>query len=661
MRHLILVLWLAAQALVPAIAAEQGGINAVFDAARVQSNEDDFLHPDKAFQLTATAAGPDRLRLEWQIAPDYYLYKSRVKATTSSDQAQLGSPDMPKGKSKTDEYFGEQEVYYHELVATVPVARSGGGALTVPVSVTYQGCADAGLCYAPITKKFDVELPPGQGSATLSDSSEGAFVSQQDRLANLIRSGNFLLVLGTFFGLGLLLAFTPCVLPMVPILLRIIAGHGENVTTRRAFSLSLAYVLGMACTYTIAGVASAAAGSQIQAAFQQPWIIMLFAAMFVVLSLSMFGLFTVQMPGFIQTRVADLSNRQSAGRFGGVAVMGALSALIVTTCVAPPLVATLAVIGQSGDMFRGGAALFVMSLGMGTPLLAVGASAGKLLPKAGPWMDGVKQLFGVMMLGVAAWMVVRIVPDRFALVLWAVPAIAGAWVLWRMAGTRSGLRWVGRAASVVAALYGIVLLVGASLGNSDPLTPIRSFATQDVKHEELPFRTIKSVADLQAAVATAHAAGQPVMLDFYADWCVSCKEMEKYTFTDASVKTTLGNVVLLRADVTQNDEEDQALLKHFGIFGPPTIAFYGADGQERRNFRVVGYMKAPEFAALAARAFEGVASTAAAPASADPTSTTSPAAPTSPAPAGDAAAPANAAPIPGTQPATLTDASADAT
>jgi thiol:disulfide interchange protein DsbD len=597
-------------------------MSAVLNAAQGRDDQPKFLTPDQAFQVAATAAGPDRVRIDWQIADGYYLYRSRIKVKTASP-VQLGALALPQGKSQTDEYFGAQQIYEHSVSATLPVARPGGaGNLSVAVDVTYQGCAHAGLCYSPITKTLAVTLPPtgaaGGGTvaaapdfapdAAAADASgtSGTFISEQDRLAAQIRNGNLLLVLGTFFGLGLLLAFTPCVLPMVPILSGIIAGHGK-VTTARAFMLSLTYVLGMACTYTLAGIAVAAAGSHVQALFQQTWIIVLFAGLFVVLALSMMGLFTVQMPAAIQTRLSAASNRQTAGSFGGVAVMGALSALIVTTCVAPPLVATLAVIGQSGNMVRGAAALFAMSLGMGAPLLVVGASAGKLLPKAGPWMDMIKQLFGVMMLGVAAWMLTRVTPPGAVLLLWAVPAAVAAWLLWRGARGIRHLPVLVRGAAAAAGIYTLVLIVGATMGSTDPLMPIPALASH---HEELTFRTIKSVGDLDREVAQAQASHRAVMLDFYADWCVSCKEMEKYTFTDPAVRATLKDVVLLRANVTANDTDDQALLKRFGIYGPPTIAFYGTDGRELAPYRVVGFMKAPEFEALSRKAVGSAATTA---------------------------------------------------
>jgi thioredoxin:protein disulfide reductase len=622
------------------------GIDAVLGASKAKSSGgDDFLPPDEAFRFAAIPDGPDHVRLIWQIADGYYLYRTRVKAATTSTQAQLGALEMPTGETKSDEYFGKQEIYHHELVAGVPVARASAAELALPLQVTYQGCATAGLCYPPITKEIMVSLPSGNGGGAagsaagagatnfssasagaasgsglastgggaasgassvsgLSDSTSagGAYVSEQDRFATLIKSGNTFLMLGGFFLAGLVLAFTPCVLPMVPILSGIIAGQGKNVTTRRAFALSLTYVLGMAFTYTIAGALCAAAGKQVQTVFQQPWILALFAALFVALALSMFGLFTIQMPAAIQTRVANVSNQQAAGTFGGVALMGVLSALIVTTCVGPALVGALIVIGQTGQIARGAAALFAMSMGMGTPLLIVGASAGKLLPKAGAWMDTVKKLFGVMMLAVAAWMLARIIPERLSLVLWAIPALVCAWLLITEVRKRSASTWVVRFAGAAAGVYGLALLTGSVLGGTDPLAP---FASRMAHQQELPFRTIKSVADLQREITQAKSEGRTVLVDFSAKWCVSCKEMEKYTFTDTAVKTALDRTVLLRADVTDNDAEDQALLKHMGIIGPPTIAFYGVNGEERANYRVVGFMKADSFASHAREALGG--------------------------------------------------------
>ena len=588
-----------------------------------QLGESEFLPPDQAFRVEVVAQGADMVRVDFLVTPGYYLYRHRfnfsLDSAAGTPSATLGSPDIPQGDWKEDEFFGRQQVFHEGVSVSIPVSRAPGGAVELPIVVGLQGCAEKGLCYPPEKRRFKVSLPATDSAANTnaldrsvdrtSSASGGAqsrgtqgFVSEQDRLAELIRTGNLSLVLATFFGLGLLLAFTPCVLPMVPILSGIIAGQGSGVTTGRAFALSLSYVLGMAVMNTLAGVAAAAAGQQIQALFQQPWIIVLFSLIFVALALSMFGLFTIQMPASLQTRLSDVSNRQRAGTFGGVAVMGALSALIVSACVAPPLFAALAVIAQTGDMVRGGSALFVMSLGMGVPLLVIGTSAGRLLPKAGGWMDTVKKFFGVLMLAVAAWMLSRLVEDRWSLLLWAVPAAIGAGLLFSEVKTRSVTGWIMRGLGAVLGLYALALIAGVFLGGRDPLAPIPQLAKPQ---KTLEFTVIKTVDDLDRAIAAAAAGGRPAMLDFYADWCVSCKEMERYTFTDAAVQASLANAVLLKADVTANDEADQALLRRFEIFGPPTIAFWGSDGVERKNYRVVGFMKADEFARVAAEATSG--------------------------------------------------------
>jgi thioredoxin:protein disulfide reductase len=559
-----------------------------------------FLPPDEVFHVSGAAAGPNAIRLGWTIRDGYYLYRSRLKVA-ASDGTALGTLQLPAGLIKMDPYFGREEIYRHALTGLLPVERkSGAGPRDVSLLVTYQGCADAGLCYPPITKTISVQLPPagsagsvpghGATNAGLSGAASVAAQPSQFRFEALARSGSLLAMIGWFYLAGLGLAFTGCVYPTIPILSGIIVGQGHKVTTGRAFTLSLAYVLGMALTYTIAGTAFAAAGGQAQAALQKPWIIGSFAALFVAMALSMLGLFTVQIPSALQTRIAQLSNRQTAGTLGGVAVMGALSALLVTTCVGPALVGALAVISQSGEIARGAAALFAMSIGMGTPLLIVGSSAGRLLPKSGAWMDTVKKLFAAVMLGVAVWMVARLVPARVAVALWAVPAATLAAVLWR--ATRGG--WPLRVAGLAAGAYGLMLVTGAALGGTDPLQPIPAWAT--VTHP-LTFAPIQSVADLDRAVEQASREGKPVMVDFYADWCTSCKEMEATTFLDPAVRSALSGTVLLRADVTADDADDKALLKRFGIFGPPTIAFYGRDGRERARHRVVGYMSGVEFAA----------------------------------------------------------------
>jgi thiol:disulfide interchange protein DsbD len=603
----------AADAVAPSAAVVSSVERKGFDLKQLLSggpkSEGDFLPADQAFVLSSSSDSADRITLRWDIADGYYLYRDKVRIVSTDGSAQFGQPDIPGGKTEHDDYFGEQVIFVGEMQAHVPVAAKPG-TREVALTVTYQGCAEAGLCYPPIKKQLTVQLAaPGTDAAASSRGATSRMQSEQDLLANKIRSGSLLAVLATFFGAGLLLAFTPCVLPMVPILSGIIVGAGRDrpVSRGRAFSLSVAYVLGMALTYTIAGAAFAAAGQQAQAFFQKPWIIVLFAALFVLLALGMFGVFNLQVPAAFQSRVADMSNRQKQGTLLGTAVMGALSSLIVTACVAPPLVAALAVIGQSGDVFRGGAALFALSLGMGAPLLLVGASAGRLLPKAGAWMDAVKVAFGVMMLGIAVWMVGRILPGPATLALWAVVAFVAGYYLFTLGNrdARGGATVVRRGLGALAVVYGLAMLVGALAGHSNPLQPLAGFGApqQSVAANQLKFTRIKTVADLDRALAAARAADRPVMLDFYADWCVSCKEMEHLTFTDPAVQAALARATLLQADVTANDDADQALLQRFGILGPPTIVFFGPDGAERTDYRVVGFKPADEFRAHVTRAF----------------------------------------------------------
>lgn len=571
------------------------------------SRDDEFLHPDEAFQLSADAHGGDAVALRWIIADGYYLYRHRMAARSEDPGVSVGALSLPEGKPKTDEFFGEVQVYYQQADLVVPVSREPG-IETFSLKVTYQGCADAGLCYPPITKTLSVSLPPaGTPAPTAAPAAVGVggagTVAEQDRLAAMISTGNLALVMATFFGFGLLLAFTPCVLPMIPILSGIIAGQGDRATPGRSFALSLVYVLGMALTYTAAGAAFAAAGQQAQAVFQQPWIIVAFALLFVALALAMFGVYELQLPASWQTRLNAASGRQRAGTLTGTFVMGALSALVVTACVAPPLVAALAVIGQTGDVLRGALALFALALGMGAPLLVVGVAGGRLLPRAGPWMDTVKALFGVMFLGVAVWMLERILPPPLTLALWALLAFVAGYYLGgfgrRDAQPSPGLR-VARGVGLFAMAYGIVMLVGAAAGSGDPLQPLKGFSVTrggppTAEAQGLTFRKITSVADLERELTAARAAARPVMVDFYADWCVSCKEMDKYTFSDAGVQADLGEFVLLKADVTANTADDQSLMRHFGIFGPPTTAFYSPGGNECRNFRLVGFVAAADF------------------------------------------------------------------
>ena len=585
------------------------GILAALGAAQVGGHK--FPPADQVFHFRAQAIGPHRIRLEWVIRPGFYLYRNRIHVRAPSG-TRLGTLRLPQGLIKVDPYFGREQIYRNAVTGEVTVPGSSlPGARPIPLTVTYQGCADAGLCYPPITKTVQVSLPPGAGgsgaastgaartgpvSATAaprtSPAAATAPVARQRRFADLARSGSPLAMLGWFYLAGLALAFTPCCLPTLPIISGIIVGHGKPVTTARGFVLSLTYVLGMAFTYTLAGAAAAAAGGEIQAAFQRPWILVTFAAVLAAMGLAMLGLFTLQMPSAIQTRLAALSNLQTAGTLGGVAVMGALSALIITTCVAPALVGALAVIGRTGEIARGAAALFALSIGMGTPLLAVGASAGRLLPKAGPWLGTVKRLFGAMMLAVAVWMLSRLLSARMTLALWAIPALTAGWALLADARQGPSKRWPLRLAGGLAGAYGLAVIAGAALGGTNPMRP---FPGLTPPAPVLHFTPVRSVAELNLDVARAQRLHRTVMVDFYADWCTSCKELEATTFADPAVRKALSGTVLLRADVTANNADDRALLEHFGIFGPPTVAFYNDEGRQLRRYQVVGYMDAQEF------------------------------------------------------------------
>ena len=568
--------------------------------------EEEYLDVDAAFALTGEAQSANNMQLNWRIADGYYLYKQRIKVEPANAAQPIGAVVLPKGEAHHDEYFGDQEVYRGSLDASFSVPPSPSK--TVDVNVTYQGCADAGLCYPPQTKTLSISLEGAPTTSATATTANGGYVSEQDSFTKRL-SGNIFIVIALGYLGGLLMSFTPCVLPMVPILTGIIAGDGENTTSRRGFLLALAYVCGIAVVYTAMGIIAAYIGSgvNLQAIFNQPKVLIPFALLFVVLAASMFGAFTIEMPSFIQSRLSDASNKQRGGTFIGVGVMGALSALIVSACVAPVLIGALTFIAQTGNAARGGIAMLSISLGMGTPLLLVGASAGALLPRAGAWMETIKNLFGVMFLAVTAWLLSRMISNVVIMLVWAAPVFIAAWVLWKGFKPGTTARVVARAIAIAFAAYGLSLLFGATRGATNPLAP---FTAQSAEQKSLEFKRIKSLADLEREVATAKAAGKSVMLDFYADWCVSCKEMEHNTFTEADVQGALANTVLLQADVTVNDEQDRELLKHFGIFGPPTIAFYGADGTERRNFRVVGFMKAAEFAAVVRQAVAPATQTA---------------------------------------------------
>ncbi len=577
----------------------------------------DFPPPEEVFFPDVFVIDGNTVEVGIRIIPGYYVYKDKIKVRSLSDGAMAGQLDMPEGIEHEDEFFGKTVVYYNEVVSRLTIARATPEAMNLELEFEYQGCADAGLCYLPQTVVLTAELPAAD---TITDLSivrppEEEMVSEQSRLAQLIINGNIWQVIATFFGLGLLLAFTPCVLPMIPILTSIIAGEGEDTSPARGFTLALSYVLGMALVYTAAGVAAAAAGAQLQAMFNQPWVLIVFSGFFVLLAMAMFGGYDLQMPSSIQSKLAGISGNQKGGTTIGAFIMGALSALIVTACVAPALIATLIVMAETGDLVRGGAALFAMSLGMGAPLLAVGAAQGHLLPKAGNWMVAVKSVFGFMLLGLAIWMLSRILSGSVTLALWAVLVfMAGVFMggLTTLTTESSDTQKLGKGLGFLAIVYGLLMLLGSMTGGTNPLQPLASVnfgaggGVMVAEDRHIEFQRIKTVEDLDRELAAAASEGKTAILDFYADWCVSCIEMEEYTFTDSGVQAALSNTVLLQADVTKNDEQDQELLQRFGVFGPPTIIFFGKDGQQRHGYEVVGYMKAKKFTDHVNKAFTEV-------------------------------------------------------
>ncbi len=560
------------------------------NAPKQSENAGEFLKVDKAFVFSAEWEEATYLRLRWKIAEGYYLYRDKLKFSLESGGT-LGTPLLPASLLKKVPLFGDVQIYQQRLLEiTVPVQAEG--LETVTLKVQYQGCAVAGLCYPPTMRT--VELSLGKGA-----------MSEQDRLANLLANANVLYTLLIFFGLGLLLSLTPCVYPMIPILSSIIVGQGKQVTTYKAFIMSLIYVLAMALTYAVAGVLTGLLGENLQVAFQNPWVLVSFALVFVALAFSMFGFYELQIPTALQTKLTLLSNRQQGGTLIGVAIMGVLSALIVGPCVAAPLAGALIYIGQTGDALLGGLALFFMSVGMGIPLIVVGISTGHFLPKAALWMDSVKSIFGVLLLAVAIWLLERVIPGQVTMLLWAGLLIVSAVYMGTLDSLRadaSGWRKLWKGLGLIFLVYGVLLMIGAASGNVNPLQPLHNLSVGSNFAEETSdtaqtsqFKLIKGVSGLEREVAAANAQNKPVMLDFYADWCISCKEMEHFTFTEAGVQKLLTNFVLLKADVTPNDEQDKALYKRFGIFGPPAIVFFDANGQEQQAYRVVGFLPAEKF------------------------------------------------------------------
>jgi thiol:disulfide interchange protein DsbD len=580
--------------------------------------DDDFLPPDQAFKFSAHMADEHTIVVNYAIADGYYMYRERFHF--SANGAKLGEPAIPPGKIKFDDTFQKNvETYHHGIEIRIPVEATGPFTL----NATGQGCADKGLCYPPQDTSIQLtpagggepqmsvapgqSLPVGQSGfafpgkaaepAPQADtpaaptpapaSAKPAAPSELSGIAALLQGGRLLAIVPAFILLGLGLAFTPCVLPMVPILSSIIVGEGGQVHRTRGFVLSLAYSLGMAIVYTALGVAAGLVGEGLAAALQNPWVLSAFALLIAAMSLSMFGVFQLQVPAALQTRLANASGRQASGKLAGVFAMGAISALIVGPCVAAPLAGALVYISQTRDVVIGGAALFAMAIGMSIPLLLVGVSAGSLLPRAGMWMEAVKRFFGVLMLAMALWMATPVLPGLVQMLLWAALLLGYGVYLLRGRG-----HWAGLAIGAASVVLGATQLVGVASGARDPLAPLARF-TGGAPAQPLAFTRIKTVGQLDAALAAT--GGRTAMLDFYADWCVSCKEMEKLTFVDPAVKARLANTVLLQVDVTANDADDRAMLKRFGLFGPPGIILFDRQGKEIPDSRVIGYQDTNKF------------------------------------------------------------------
>jgi thiol:disulfide interchange protein DsbD len=596
-----LCLLLALAALAPAMAA------------------DDFLAPEQAFVLRAELRDARTLRLHWRIAPGYHLYRERLGFTADRPQAGLNQPTLPQGVRKFDENFNKEMETYHDDLSVVLPLTPGGEPAPFVLTVAYQGCADAGLCYPPMSQAFAVDpakpglLRPAALENALAPSASAPQPESEDDTSlaqRTLQSGSLWRIGGAFLVFGLLLSFTPCVLPMVPILSSIIVGEGQ-VTRRRGLLLAAAYSLGMALVYTALGVGAGLAGEGLAGALQKPWVLLTFGALLAALALSMFDVYQLQLPSALQSRLSESSGKLHGGRYAGVFTMGALSALIVGPCVAAPLAGALLYISQTGNAWTGGWALFSMAAGMSVPLLLTGLSAGALLPRAGAWMNGVKKVFGLLLLAVAVWMISPVLPVPLAMALWGGLAILCA-VFLRVgeavpAGAGAGA-YAARALGVLFLLGGLFELVGAASAGRDVLQPLAHLrgggtaADGAAAHSGPRFTRIRNVAELESILASTT---QPVLLDFYADWCVACKEMERLTFAEPRVGAAMSKVRLLQADVTANNADDRALMKKFQLYGPPGIILFDAKGKEVPQARVIGFMPPEPFLRQLQRGLNG--------------------------------------------------------
>ena len=556
------------------------------------SAADPILDPDRAFQLELRPFSPGRLLLSWQIEPGYYLYKDKFRAQSLTDGIRVADFSLPPGKLKADPLFGRVEVYYGENEVLIPFSAAAQAIKTAAIEVGYQGCKEDSICYPPIKKTYTLSLAAAGGAG----SPQPALLSEQDGITQRLKDTGLLLNILSFFGFGLLLAFTPCVFPMIPILSGIIVGEKQQITRPRAFSLSLSYVLAMAFTYAGLGVIAGLFHFNLQAASQNIWALSLFSGLFVLLALSMFGFYELRLPASWQGRLCG--HQGGRGGLKGATVMGVLSAVIVGPCVAPALAGALLYISQTGDAVLGGLALFALGLGFGAPLLLVGAVSGEILPRAGAWMETIRRGFGVIMLGVAIWFLERVLPEPVTLMLWATLFVTTAVFIGALDRTdaKAG-RWprLSKGFGLVLMVYGMTLILAAATGGGTVLRPFAEPRLAAAEKQGLPFNPVSGPAGLQAELTRASFLGKPVMLDFYADWCVTCVDMETHTLSDPGVRLALRDFVLLKTDVTENNALDKALLKQLELFGPPAILFFDAGANEIRSHRLVGFIKPKPF------------------------------------------------------------------
>lgn len=583
------------------------------------ASQDDFLSAEQAFSLSVSRDA-DTLIAEWDIAPEYYLYRHRFSVETDDGPVDV---DLPQGETIEDDYFGRSEVYHHQVALHAALGDAE------QVTLTWQGCAEAGLCYPPQHRTVDVDTLTANANANANAGSASAMNSASDtavkadntassddtsasddaaqaddqRLAAQLADARLGWVLLAFFGMGLLLTFTPCVLPMVPILSSLIVGATREGRPRMRDGavLSLAYILPMATTYAVLGVAAALAGANLQMLFQAPAFIASFSVLFILLALAMFGVFELTLPQGLRSRLDARMARQRGGRLKGAAIMGVLSALLVGPCMTAPLAGALLYIAESGNAWHGGLALWALGLGMGAPLLAVGLLGPRVLPRPGPWMNRVRAIFGFVLLGMAVWFAARILPPALEMAAWGALLIGLAQASWTAArALRDALQVLGRSLGTLFGVWGMLMLVGAAGGQHDPLRPLAGFTGDGDSHAvetspALSFETVDDRDALNARLEEAAAQQRLTLVEFTADWCISCEIIEEEVFGDAGVQAALENVQLLRIDVTDNDAADQAIMQALGVVGPPTLLLYGADGRERRDNRIVGEVSAEAF------------------------------------------------------------------